>query len=371
MPSAALALALAVWAAPSGLVADAVPYRLAPAARSVYQVLWQRPFTPVGILEFKPSEPGGATADSRTGTVVFGTRDGWIHAVRPDRSIAWEHRARAGFEGPPAIEDGVVYIGSEDGFLYALKLSDGKEIWSYDSKEELGTRPAVSGGVVYFASLQDTVFAVDAISGKWKWHHHREARHGFSIRGSADVVVDAGIVYGGFSDGTVAALDASTGRALWERVVSPPGEEVDVDGLALDNGRLYAAAYSGAVVALDPKTGVQVWSSKVIGAHKVTAAGSVVYAVGTEGVTALSSSDGGALWKAKIDGGTPRSAPLIAGRWLVVPAGDGGLRWYEAASGRMLRVFDPGTGISGPPAQFGSRMYVLSNGGDLYAVEVS
>jgi hypothetical protein len=36
----------------------------------------------------------------------------------------------------------------------------------------------------------------------------------------------------------------------------------------------------------------------------------------------------------------------------------------------VLRVFDPGTGVSGPAGVHGGRVYVLSNGGDLYALDL-
>jgi outer membrane protein assembly factor BamB len=368
MLPASLALALAT--ATAGLTAHAIPQKLPPVPRSLYRIAWHRPLVPTEVLDYLPMEAGGVAVDERTSTAVFGTRDGWLHAIRPNRAFVWEHQTKAGFAGPPTVSGSIVYVGTRDGRLYGIDVATGRPLWKYDTKEELGTRPAVAKGVVYVASLQDTVFAVDAQTGAWKWHHRREGRPGFSIRGQADVVTAEGLVFAGFSDGTVAALDAATGRPAWERVVAPPGEQVDVDGLALEGGRLYAAAYSGAVLALDPKTGSQLWSAKVAGAHKLIAANGVVYAVGSAEVVALSSADGGRLWASTVGGGWAASPPVLVGRWLVVPAGEGGLRWLEAASGRTLRVFDPGMGVSGEPARLGARVYVLSNGGDLFALDL-
>jgi hypothetical protein len=60
----------------------------------------------------------------------------------------------------------------------------------------------------------------------------------------------------------------------------------------------------------------------------------------------------------------------VAGRWLLVPANGGGLRFLELASGRTVRVLDPGTGVSATPGLGAGRVYVLSNGGRLVALEL-
>lgn len=362
----ALVLAAALGAGAGPGLRPALP----PAPRQLYQVAWQRPFVTSPALEWRPTEPGGATVDPTTGIVVFGTRDGWLHAVRADGTLAWEFRVGGSFPGAPAVDGDTVYVGSSEGALVAIALGTGKERWRYQSKEELGTRPTVSGGTVFVASMQDTLFAVDARTGVWRWHHRREAREGFSIRGVAAPVVGAGAVFAAYSDGTVTALDPANGRTLWERLVAPPGDQSDVDGLALDGGKLFAAAYSGAVLALDAETGKTLWTFQAPGATRLALAAGLVVAVTTTTIHGLSA-DGAPLWSAPL-GGAPSAEPVVAGKWILVPAGrGGGLRWLEAATGRTLRVFDPGTGISGPPAVEGRRVYVLSNGGDLFALDLS
>ena len=362
----ALALAVALAATAPGMRSG-----LPPAPRELYRIAWQHPLVTPKALEWKPREPGGVAVDPASGVVLFGTRDGWLHAVRDDGKIAWEFRTYGGFPGPPAVEGETVYAGSSDGRLYAIALRTGKELWRYDAKEEIGTRPAVVDGTVYVASLQDTVFAIDAKTGAWKWHHRREPRPGFTIRGAAPVHVVGGTVYAAYSDGFVAALDRATGSARWERMVAPAGDELDVDGLVVEGDRVYAAAYSGAVVCLEAATGATRWTFDAPGAVKLALApGGTVVAVATAGVYALSTTDGTVLWSSPLDKGIPSAEPVIAGSWVLVPAGPGGLRWLEASSGRLLRVLDPGSGVSGAPAVVDRRVYVLSNRGDLFALDL-
>ena len=361
---APLALALALAASGPDLRAS-----LPPAPVELYRIAWQRPLVPLRAMEVNPQERGGVAVDAQRGLAFVGTRDGWLHALRKDGTILWELQASGSF-GTPTVEGDTLYVGSSDGNLYAVAIPTGKARWVYAAHEDLSTRPALAGGLVLVASLQDTVFAVDAATGAWRWHHRREQKgEALTIYGAAAVQVHAGTAWAGYSDGFVAALDVGTGAARWERRVAPSGARLDVDSIALDGDRLYAAAYSGAVLALEASTGKELWSFAAPGASRVIVGGGTIFAVTTANVVALAPSNGIALWTAPLQG-SPGGEPALAGKWLVVPAGPAGLRWLEAATGRPLRHFDPGTGVLADPGVGAGRVYVLSNGGDLFALDL-
>jgi outer membrane protein assembly factor BamB len=362
----ALALALALAASPP----QGMSSRLSPAPLELYRVAWMRPFVGPQALETSPLEPGGVGVDPQSGTAVFGTRDGWLHAVRLDGKVAWELRTEGGSWAPPAFDGDTVYAGSSDGRLYAIALSNGKLRWRYDAKEELGTRPVVADGTVFVMSLQDTLFAVDAKTGAWKWHHRREAKSGFSIRGAAWPAVRAGVVYAGYSDGFVAALETPSGKVRWERLVAPAGDYLDVDALELQGGRLYAAAFSGSVLCLDVSSGDVVWVFRAPGAVRLAADAGLVVAVTASTVYGLSPATGAPLWTAPLEGAPGSGEPVRVGQWILLPTGTAGLRFLDAATGRTVRTLDPGTGVSGTPGINAGRVYVLSNAGELLALDL-
>ena len=54
-------------------------------------------------------------------------------------------------DDPPAISGGVVYFGSNDGYLHGLDAQSGQEKWKFETGDPAAHySPAVSDGVVYF-----------------------------------------------------------------------------------------------------------------------------------------------------------------------------------------------------------------------------
>jgi outer membrane protein assembly factor BamB len=358
------ALALLVAAVPG------LQLQLPAAPRHIYGIAWKRALVQPELGAWRTIEPGGPAIDPASGTVVVGTRDGWLHAFRPNGTALWEFQGAGSFGAQPAVDGGVVYAGTSGGALYAVDLATGKERWRYDAKEELGTRPVVAGGLVLVVTLEDMLLAVDAQTGAWRWHHRREKREGFTIRGAAGVVVSEGTAFAGYSDGFVAALELGTGKPRWERKIAPEGKYVDVDALALGGGRLYAAAYSGAVLALDPASGKTLWQVALADATRLAWIDGTLVVVTTAAIKGLSPDAGSVVWETAIGEGAPAASPVAAGRWIAVATGPGGLQFLDGATGRVVRVLDGGQGIDGAIATSKGRGYVLANGGTFFALDL-
>ena len=81
----------------------------------------------------------------------------------------WKYLTGNDVNSSPAVVNGVVYIGSNDGKVYALKAKTGALLWSYTTGGYVQSSPAVANGVVYVGSFDHNVYALDASSGERLW----------------------------------------------------------------------------------------------------------------------------------------------------------------------------------------------------------
>src|SRR5207344_2567233 len=73
------------------------------------------------------------------------------------------------FFSSPAVANGVAYVGSADGNLYALNASTGAFLWSYTTGSFVGSSPAVANGVAYVGSVDGNLYALNASTGAFLW----------------------------------------------------------------------------------------------------------------------------------------------------------------------------------------------------------
>ena len=165
---------------------------------------------------------GGLALDEATGT-VYVTAGEWVRAVSVERmksSLAaggGEIDFEAGFsfhtEGEiwsaPVIEDGVLYVTSLDGNLYALDPATGSVNWSFDAGNGLATTPVIVDDLILVAGFDDALFAVNKSSGEPAWEF---AASNWIL---ATPVVEGGTAYFGDFDGILHAVNVESGTEEW------------------------------------------------------------------------------------------------------------------------------------------------------------
>jgi outer membrane protein assembly factor BamB len=73
----------------------------------------------------------------------------------------------------PAIHEGVVFIGSDDGNVYALDAAaSGAVLWTYSTGASVWAAPAVADGKVYVGSLNHWFYALDEQTGGLVWSYY-------------------------------------------------------------------------------------------------------------------------------------------------------------------------------------------------------
>lgn len=158
--------------------------------------------------------------------------------------------------------------------------------WSFGLPDSGGMRaqPVVTGGRVYLGSDNGNVYALDARSGCVYWSFHVGNPVVTAVSAGAMPQSKRRALYFGDWLAYVYALDAQTGEFLWKvrvddhpaakitgsPVLKPGGERLYVpvgsyeEGIAWNNPEYECCTSQGSVVALDTAGGKQIWKSYTI-----------------------------------------------------------------------------------------------------------
>jgi outer membrane protein assembly factor BamB len=337
-----------------------------------FSVNWWASLAPPTRLEYSPREVASPAYDADNKHVIALTRDGYVRAVGPDGKVKWSFRTPVRFNAGARVSEGVVYVPGGDGVLYALDSATGDVKWKYTAGESLATVPVLADGLVLVASESDTLFAVKAADGVWAWQYRRDPPSGFTVRGASTPLVHEGTAYVGFSDGFLVALTISDGSATWEKSLSGAGTQfLDVDTPPVMNeaGQLFVASYKNGIFALEADTGDMVWNTTVGGVTSLLARGQLLFASGDGRVDAYLADSGKLLWSLPL-GERAAFAPVFAQGMLLVPI-QRSLLFLDPKTGRSRVAWNPGDGITATPFVRGKQVFVLSNNGYLYALDVN
>jgi outer membrane protein assembly factor BamB len=341
-----------------------------PPREQIFSVDWRKLLTEPEMLEWQPREYTRPAVDD-SGRVYVATRDGFIRCLDNEGGLVWEYKTKGPFYGSIELDGDKLIVPSADGVLLCLNAPDGSLRWSYRAGEELGSKPLVANGLVYVASFADSVFAVDEETGAWKWQYRREVPAEFTIRGVATPAIDFDKLFVGFSDGSAMCLDANDGTLKWEKKLSnaPQFPDADANPQLDGQGHVIFASFASGIFSLDEETGQIIWAQSITGITNLLLDNDTLFAGGQGMLSARQVSNGTEVWHHSL-GNSWSGEPTLAGRYLVVPTTQK-LLFLDRKSGRPHRAFNPGRGISAPPAFRGGQLFVLSNWGYLYALSLS
>jgi outer membrane protein assembly factor BamB len=121
----------------------------------------------------------------------------------------WSYATGGSVNSTPAVVNGVLCVGSDDGKIYGLNASTGAPLWSHATGGPVKSSPAVSGGKVYVGSDDNKFYALNAATGAAAWSFTT----GDKVR-SSPLVVGNSVVFGS-NDDKLYCVNATTGGEIW------------------------------------------------------------------------------------------------------------------------------------------------------------
>ncbi len=219
---------------------------------------YERALTPVNVTMLAQAwkaNTGGSIGSAPTvanGIVYINSSSGNMYAISAGTGeVLWNKPIGSyDFGNAPTVANGVVYMGGFDHKLYALDSETGATLWTAPTGGRIGSSPTLANGVIYIGSDDGTLYAFDAATGKQLW----SVPTGSFIRSSPAVA--NGVVYVGSDDNNLYAIKADTGAILWKVLT---GDKIR-SSPAIANGVVYVGSEDRKLYAFDAATGKLRWT---------------------------------------------------------------------------------------------------------------
>jgi serine/threonine protein kinase/outer membrane protein assembly factor BamB len=382
--------------------------------------LLQQSISVTGLSTIASSASSASNLDgSETDVRVFGAdlQNTGVYDSNPIREkpgIAWVYETQERLNSAPVITDGHVFVGSDAQNLHVIDVEtgDGRRIYESDfspHENHISSSPAVIDDTVYVAfgdSLQSQrggeIVAIDTNSFETRWTFETD-----STFSTSPVPAGSTVYVGGQGEGFY-ALDAATGELIWNATSN--GIDRTVPAMS-DNDLFIAGLHDlGTLSRVNPATQEREWDSGGMGGtirSSPAVKDGMVYVGSTNHfLYAFDATSGQKQWEYKTDDWVTCS-PSVAHGTVYVGTRGNTLHAVDATTGERKWFFQSRFWITGKPAivddliyvgswdntitaltptgseqwsiklsgdlragvvPVGNRIYIPSNGGNLYAV---
>jgi len=290
----------------SPVVADGKIFTLDAAARvSAFDEktgasLWRTDLTPEDV-DSEKGFGGGVAYDG--GKVYVSTGFGFVAALdATSGKQVWRHNATVPFRAAPVVNGGRVFVSTQENQLFAFAADDGRVLWDHrgiaESAGILGSNSvAVAGDVVVVPYTSGELFALRVQNGKAIWSDTLSRTGKLTPLASlADIsgrpVIDRGLVFANSHAGRLVAIDIRTGERAWTIDVGGtqrPWVAGDYVYVITDDARILCVARADGRIRWsrqldayhnpEARTGAIAWAGPVLVSDRLIVVASEGYAV--------------------------------------------------------------------------------------------
>jgi outer membrane protein assembly factor BamB len=295
------------------------------------------------------------------GTIYFGSDDNYLYALNSDSTLKWRYQTGDDADSSPTIgSDGTIYFGSADGYLYALN-PNGTLKWRYQTGDNVWSSPAIgSDGTIYFGSHDDYLYALNS-NGTLKWRYLT----GDDVQSSPAICRD-GTIYVGSWDGALYAINPN-GTFKWKyqtgaEIASSPALGNDCTIYIGSRDYYLYAINSNGTLKWRYQTDDKIISSPAIGN------GDTIY-VGSCDDYLYALNPGGTLKWRYLTQDDVSSSPVVAGDGTIYVGSDDYYFYAISSTGTLIWRTLGGDDFSASPTLKNGIVYCGNDDGKLYAFD--
>ncbi len=323
---------------------------------------------------YSASRAGDVIAfDEKTGQQVWQVD---LSDSKGERSF-WDSRLSALLAGGPVAGLNKIFIGSENGKIYALDAETGELAWQADIKGEVINAPAFDSGIVVVNSASGIMKGFNAESGEELWQIDQDVP-ALTLRGISAPVIASGGVLVGTGKGGVNVYLLETGQQGWSTEIGEASGSteldrvVDVDSAPVVFGdKIYAVSSRGNLAAIELKTGRVLWKRQYSSYRQISIYRNTIFLTNIRGhVYAIDRVNGIERWSNLALTNRGVTGPAVVDNYIVVGDFEGYLHWLNQETGEIVARHEvDGSGIHSTPTVVDNILYSQSRGGDLQAIE--
>ncbi|WP_268846545.1 PQQ-binding-like beta-propeller repeat protein [Flavobacterium aestivum] len=316
---------------------------------------------------------------------------------KPLGNQKWAFKTNGKIFSSPIVQNGIVYIGSEDGFLYAIEEQSGKLHWKFKTGGAVHSSPVIFKNLVYIGSFDGNYYAIDTKNGHLKWKFKTGGENWFGEKGSLgmkpldmymddlwDFFLSSPVInleeenpslFFGSSDGNVYALNALTGELKW---TFKANGSIHCSPVLYKNS-LYIGSWDANLYAIDAETGKERWrfetgrKSGFTGIQSTVAVANDMVYFGARDpfFFAVNAETGKLVWKYNAASSWILSSAVVVNNVVYVGTSDSYLLLgLDAKTGTELFKFKANGYIYSSPAIAGKTAYFGDFTGNFFALNI-
>ncbi len=195
-------------------------------------------------------------------TLFVGLENGKLFAInKSDGEEIWEAMTGGPIRSSPLVYMGKVYVGSGNSKMYAFDSETGKKLWEFKADGPIWlSSPAASLNTIFFGSIDGNLYAVSADKGKLIGTFKTDGW----VTSTPVAPEGSGFVFFGSNDGYFYALDAQTLALKWKFKTEGPIQGIPKAVSSSRGTVIYFSSNEGQVYALRATSGTKVWSFQAI-----------------------------------------------------------------------------------------------------------
>ena len=333
-------------------------------------------------------------------TALVSVRQGWIQRVGPvnfplNVGVAGNGVAVAGDDGTVALLDAqtgrdvwrvalktpiAAGVGS-DGKVLAVVTKDneviamqaGRELWRQKLTAQAFTAPLVAGDRVFVLAADRSVNAFDGQTGRKLWAQQRSSEPLVLRQSGVMLAVGDTLVVG--LAGRLAGMNPSNGSIQWEAPIATPRGINDIERLVDLVGSVSRVgdsvcvrAFQSSIGCVNTTRGNVLWTRPANGVQGIQGDDRLLFGTEADGtVLAWKRSDGERVWSSERLRHRGLTAPLLAGRSVVIGDATGFIHLLSREDGSLLnRLSTDGSPISAAPVLAGNTLVAFTRNGGIY-----